>query len=112
MATNMMVSSIIVIDFDQQITLDAAYNKVFCMTNTGDSLNTMFPSFETETIVETVQHYLGNKKHREAYIKQAHRFAKANTYMHRLAEITKAVPGLATITTKATEYIKKVENDY
>jgi len=87
--------------FNAKFTLN---NGCFCLSNTK---NDLYPSFDTlDILCEHVEHYLADDKHRKIVIKKAQRYAKDNTYIHRLKDIA-TITGLFDVTDRANAYIKE-----
>lgn len=77
-----MKSSKICIDFDADILLDCAANKVFCLTNTGY----LFPSLNQDNIDKYI-----NSKERDTILRKAYNYAMENTYFHTVAQIGQVI---------------------
>ena len=102
-ATNLIVSSKIVLDFNKSIMLDAAFNRAFCLSNVETNL---YPSYSSNLDLHTkIVHFLADEKHKQSYIKKAHKYAKNNTYFHRLNDICKEL----TLTNLADASMKQLE---
>ena len=83
--SNLLASATIALDFDGNIRMNAASNKTMCISNID---NTIFPSFDDNDIKDVIEHYLTDSKHRKHQINLAYKFAKENTYYHRLIDIS------------------------
>lgn len=112
--SNLLASTKIVLDFDENIMWDAAFNKVFCLSNktiTDKPHHTkpmLYPSFVSASgFLDEITHFLSDEKHRQSYIKRVHYQALHNTYFHCLKEIGVKV-NVKTWVDKANEKIKEI----
>lgn len=83
--TDMIASSKIVIDIDHNILYDAAFNNTFCLTNIQ---NDVFASYNSEEdLVDKIDHFLTEEKHRKAHIKKAKKAVENHTYFHCVSDM-------------------------
>jgi hypothetical protein len=103
--STLMASTKIVIDIDNNIKWDCAFNGVFCLSNVPHD---NFAIYEEGNIVEQIDHFITQEKHRKSFIKKTRKLALENTYFNIVEEIfTKlACPTLTRTAAKINEKIR------
>ena len=97
--SNLIASAKIVLDYNENILYDAAHNKAFCLSNVQ---NDLYPIYTSDNLLEQVDHFLNDEKHREYYTKKAANLAKGRSYYSLLHDICikAGLTDLATLTEK------------
>jgi hypothetical protein len=88
-ASDMMASTTLAIDFLNKHYLDYAVNKVFTISS---EKNDIVPMFTEESYLQDIDKYLSSDKLRNKYVKQAFDHTiNGHTYFHRVKEIFDAI---------------------
>lgn len=106
--TNLLVSTKIALDHNYNIMMDAAFNKVFCLTNVESPIDGVISL--SGNLHEQIRYLLDNEKYRKFCVKKAYKYARENTYFHRLADILQNLY-LSELASLSINKVKELIND-
>lgn len=83
----LMGSAKIVLDFDNNTIYDCAIGQVFCLSNVKQDICPYY----TNDVLEQIEHFIADDKHRNHYIKKAYKLVQNETCLNRAYDIFKQI---------------------
>ena len=111
--SSLLRSAQIVMGFSEQIRLDCAANKAFCIAPGENNINwdSNRSKKEDDKILEIIDHFLEDDNHRDYFIKKAYNKVMAeDTYFHRIARIFEVLH-MGELVQGSLDTLLKLQND-